>query len=196
MSQSPLNESKGSYITPSNSLPPPPPPREEQNARSFIEVGLHGPPTPGGPGGAPLRESGGWTRSNITLLGMSWALGKVGGEARRQAMSALDRRDEFYAFIWLQSAPCPEVARAVRAFCRRKDATDRDTAWEELITQTVEPWMFAQPMFMEGEALAKLAETSELEAAAVEASKPDGRTNRPAPPPDPNGSGQDGSPHA
>ena len=60
---------------------------------------------------------------------------------RIAAMDSQQMADLTNVFLFIQTAPVPEVARAVRAFCKMKNAGTHEEAWEALMCDRVAPFL-------------------------------------------------------
>ena len=175
-----------------SSLKSEPPTRDELLARAFIEAGYAAADRRNGDG---MRSTSYWLSNNIGILRLRLGDSET-SRASRAAQPMSRRRDEFNALMFLQFAPLIEVTRAMRNFTRRLDKLGYDPAFEEFMEFAVEPALATLPPEAELAMQRHLSEMAEASATMVEGTPPAcEQSNRPDVP-DPNTSGQAGSPRA
>lgn len=147
--------------------------RSRKNALAFLDTLVT-------PGGFHFRPFSYGTLNNLRLLGMSLGQGK---EAVAKLTPA-QQRDEMHAYLFLQAAPLPIVAAAVRSHSAAlgDGAAQPAQAFEKFMVTHVEPWLAEIPAEGIEAAFAQLAELGETGAAIVAADPPADTKKNDAPP--------------
>lgn len=146
--------------------------REEKNALAFLDHLAR-------EGGYKLRPPGYQTAINLQLLESRFL---TGGEVWK-ALSADEQRDELHAYVFIQAAPLPLVARAVRKFRRDRATHPREDLWEDFVCEVIEPFLAELAPEDRAEIEQQLGSLDEIEAARVIATPPSGGKNTERPDP-------------
>ncbi len=152
--------------------------RREQNSLAFLDVGQLG----------TLRPVSYWTLETLRLLDLM-------GEGAREysTLDADGKRDWRHVFLFVQSAPVPSVARAVRRYVAEKKlpppvtshqspVTSASAAWENFVCGHVEPHLATLGAEARESLVEQLDTLGELAATKIDAEPPSaGRRERPPP---------------
>lgn len=137
--------------------------REEKNSLAFLDYLA-------GAGGYQLRPPSYYTLETMHLLELALIAGK-------EAWAALDpdaQRDEIHAYLFIQAAPLPAVARAVRAFRKARRTQPRPELWEDWVCEHLEPFLATLAPEHKAALEDQLEALDEIDAARVSASPPPG----------------------
>ena len=104
------------------------------------------------------------------------------GEAATAALTQSQKMDQMHAFLFIQSAPIPDVHRAVRAYVKCRAEKPAVDALSEIALAFFHPWLAELPDDAFDLAAQQIDEMGEISAAVVDAKPPkDQKRERPDP---------------
>ncbi len=136
--------------------------REEKNSLAMLDHLA-------GMGGYQLRPPSYYTVENVRLLELCF-----GDKERLKELPAAALQDELHAYLFIQAAPLPAVARAVRGYRAARAKMEREAAFTDFICDHVEPFLATLTPDIRAELAEQLTGFDEIEAARVDASPPPG----------------------